>query len=334
MRLHGTLLVQKPLSFNEHAKIPRVNTHSFSSLFAGRTGDDENASVGFAAVALAHAGLALPLLLQPQNAAEYVLGAAALPTNVEQDHLFGMLAAGLLSGASAAWSLKGLADRHELDTPTGERLSLGLMLMAGTALGVHLYHGKDITNNGLGAGAAAAALTLGVPAARLLATERGRRRLGSRLRGIFDAAGRLFDFRRGFKLSTALYAALTPVFFGAGVAYMVAPGWTLSNIMGYVLKGRDSTFIWRNVGGTLLSVLPAITYSLKEKADSDELAEPAPRVLNIGLLLASSGHLAVLGPMLSDGTGGKYLPVAVGVWAAAAAASLVGLSSSATDKRV
>lgn len=40
---------------------------------------------------------------------------------------------------------------------------------------------RDLTNNGLGAGATAAALTFAVPAARMLATDRGRRRLGSRL---------------------------------------------------------------------------------------------------------------------------------------------------------
>lgn len=118
------------------------------------------------------------------------------------------------------------------------------MTMAVTALGVHLLHGSDLTNQGLGAGVAAAALTLGVPAARSLGTERGRRRLGSRLGGLFEATGRLFDFRRGFKPTTALYAVLTPLFFGAGVAYLAAPVWTLENIMGYVLKGRDSSECW------------------------------------------------------------------------------------------
>lgn len=64
------------------------------------------------------------------------------------------------------------------------------------------------------------------------------------------------------------------------------------------------------------------------------MQEPTPRLLNVGLLLASAGHLAVLGPMASEGTGGKYLPVVVGTWAAAAAAALLGLSSAATDKRL
>lgn len=42
--------------------------------------------------------------------------------------------------------------------------------------------GGSLTNNGLTAGAAAAALTLAVPAGRMLATDRSRRRLGNRLK--------------------------------------------------------------------------------------------------------------------------------------------------------
>lgn len=37
---------------------------------AGRSSDNENATVGFAAVAVCHAALAVPLLLQPQSVAE------------------------------------------------------------------------------------------------------------------------------------------------------------------------------------------------------------------------------------------------------------------------
>jgi hypothetical protein len=308
--------------------------HLLSPLFAGPspTNEDENASVGFSVMSAAHLALAIPLLIQPQTSTEYVLGAAALPTNIEQDHLMGLLAAGLLGSASTAWALKGCADRGELETHTAEHLQTGLIAMAVTALGIHLKHRDDLTANGFGTGAAAAALTLGVPAARMLATERGRQRLGTRIGNFLDMAKNLFTFRRGFKPTTALYAALTPLFFGAGVAYVFNPAWTLTNVMGYALKGRDSTFIWRNVGGVLLSVLPSMTYVLKEKADSDAMADPTSRALNVGLLLASAGHLAVLGPILADGAGGKYLHTAVGVWAATAAASVVGLSSSASDK--
>lgn len=131
----------------------------------------------------APAGLALPLLFQPRETARFLLGGTALPTNVEHDQLMGLLAAGLLSGATSAWALKvggrwepapsgapagagwpdwqaragvvcpplaplpaappqGSADAHTLDSDTSERLQLGLMGLAGAALGVHVMHGE------------------------------------------------------------------------------------------------------------------------------------------------------------------------------------------------
>lgn len=249
--------------------------------------------------------------------------------------MLGLLAAGLIGGAAASWALKGASERGELDAPLGESLQVGLMALAATAAGIHIYHSNDLTNNGLGAGLAVAAVTFGVPAARLLGSERGRKRFGSRIRSIFEGIPRMFDYRPGgFKLSSAIYAVLTPLFFGAGAAYIVAPGWTLGNFMGYVTKQRDSVFLWRNIGATAMTVLPAITSALKSKSDRNELDEAVPRTLNTGLLLASIGHLAVLGPMWYDNDAGRYTPLLLGAWTAAGAASILGLSSSATDRRI
>ena len=38
--------------------------------------------------------------------------------------------------------MQGAADAHTLDSPTSERLQLGLMAFAGSALAVHLVHGE------------------------------------------------------------------------------------------------------------------------------------------------------------------------------------------------
>lgn len=46
-------------------------------------------------------------------------GGTALPTNVEHDRLMGLLAAGLLSGATTAWALK-------VGLPWWERIFLAL----------------------------------------------------------------------------------------------------------------------------------------------------------------------------------------------------------------
>lgn len=131
-----------------------------------------------------------------------------------------------------------------------------------------------------------------------------------------------------------------------------------------------AVFLWRNMGGALLTLLPAVTSSLKaraetpgwlgavrhtradrqqdrprwalscfackwqgisrlaawalsseqtsncgspaalrtllqEKSDAGQLSDRTARTLNLGLLLSSLGHLAVLGPMANEGTGGK-----------------------------
>ena len=83
-----------------------------------------------------------------------------------------------------------------------------------------------------------------------------------------------------------------------------------------------------------LPTLPPPRPPWQEKADDDQLNTATPRVLNTGLLLTSLGHLVVLGPIANEGSGGKYLPLMVGTWACGLAASLAGLSSSATSRRV
>lgn len=289
--------------------------------------DDEKSGVGFTAIALAHAVLSFPLAVGPRNTAKFLLGETTPPFNQTHEQLMGMLAAGLLSGGAAAWALKESSDGGTLDSDSSERLQLGLMGMAAAAVAAHFKHSRDLTNNGLSLGAATAALTFAVPAAHMLATKKGRRRLGDRIKGFFGAIGRLFDFRNGFKVSSGLYAVLTPIFFVAGAAYSLNPQATLGNLMGYVMKKPDSVFLWRNIGGTLLTLLPAMTFSLKEKADQGRLQDKTPRILNTGLFLTSLGHLLILGPIGNRGDGGKYFPAMVGTWAAALLASMVGLAT-------
>jgi len=302
---------------------------------AGYHHKEEGTGAPFGALAFGQAGLAALALAQPHSTIEFLLGSVALPHTVEHERLAGLLAGSLISGAAASWALKEAGNNNDLDSSTSEALQLGLMGFGAALAGVHILHANDMTNNGLSAGVAAAALIFGVPAGRLLGTEKGRRRFGSRLRGFFDNTKRLFDFRPGrFKLSSAIYAALTPAFFAAGVSYLAAPGWTLSNFMGYLTAQRDGVFMWRTIGGGLLTILPAITTALKEKSDRDELDEGVPKTLNTALLLASIGHLAVLGPLYYDGTGGKYTPLVLAAWGSAGAASVLGLTSSATDRRL
>lgn len=278
----------------------------------------------FGALAFAQAGLAALSLSQPHSTIEFLLGSVALPHTVEHERLAGLLAASLIAGAATSWALKKAADDSDLDSSTSEALHLGLMGFGAALGGVHILHANDMSNNGLSAGVAAAALIFGVPAGRLLGTEKGRRTFGARLRGFFS---NMFNRQAGrFKLSSAIYAALTPAFFAAGVSYLAAPGWTLSNFMGYLTAQRDGVFMWRAIGGGLLTIFPAITTALKQKSDKDELDDGVSKTLNTGLLLASIGHLAVLGPLYYDGTGGKYTPLLLAGWGCAGGVGAAGLT--------
>jgi len=104
------------------------------------------------------------------------------------------------------------------------------------------------------------------------------------------------------------------------------PGSTLAAAIGYA-RDASSFFFWQNIGAGLATIAPVMTYSLKTQADAGRLADPISKILNVGLLTASAGHLAVLFPMLSAGQSGPLLPWLVGAWATGAGAALFGLLS-------
>ncbi|KAK2080698.1 hypothetical protein QBZ16_000552 [Prototheca wickerhamii] len=266
--------------------------------------DHDKYAAGYAAIAVASAAMAIPLIFQPRSTAEFLLGASALPTNMEQDRLMGLVAAGLLSAGATAWALKSDAEKHELDVGASETLQLGLIGFAATNLAAHLAHVNDLTPNGLAAGVATAAVSAAVPAARLLLSPAGRRKIVDRLRDAVDSVcRRSLDFGnrgRGFRFTSALYA----------------------------LMGADSVYLWRQIGTAMLTIAPAALLALKDRADNDELGEAQPRALNAGLLLAGTAQLAVLAPMAADGAGGRYLPLVLGLSGATALAGVLGLASS------
>lgn len=69
----------------------------------------------------------------------------------------------------------------------------------------------------------------------------------------------------------------------------------MSAILGPALITSTGTFAWRAAGVALMTVAPAVTYTLKSKFDR-KLSNTAPaKVLNMGLLAAGVGHLIVLG---------------------------------------
>ena len=94
------------------------------------------------------------------------------------------------------------------------------------------------------------------------------------------------------------------------------------------MKDPASFFFWQTIGGSLLTIAPALTYSLKAEADAENMDSAVAKTLSGGLLLAALGHLTVLVPMLTSGQGAEMLPWLVGAWSAAAGAGAMGMLSS------
>jgi len=122
-----------------------------------------------------------------------------------------------------------------------------------------------------------------------------------------------------------LYSILTPTLAITGAAYVFAPGYSLAGVFGYV-KDAPSFFIWQNIGLALMTIAPAITYTLKREAAAGRLHDSSiSQMLNFGLLGVSTGHLTVLLPMLAAGQGGSLLPWLAGAWSVGAAGAGLGL---------
>jgi hypothetical protein len=113
--------------------------------------------------------------------------------------------------------------------------------------------------------------------------------------------------------------------------YILAHAYTLPLIKNCVLryhryvKDKASFFLWQNVGVGLMTIAPAVTFSLKKKADAGQLGDPVSQILNVGVLAAALGHLSVLLPMLQAGQGGPLLPWLGAAWATAGLAGGWGL---------
>lgn len=246
----------------------------------------------------------------------------ALPQGMQTQVLGKLLGGGVALGAASCYALKKATDAGGggLTDPTAQRLQLGLMAFSAGAIGLHLMYAPAITMSSLAAGAAVMSLTFAVPYSTYTKNN-PKAALSGVLGRYFKAVPDHFNITG---LNSALYSLLTPTLALAGASYLFMPEASLAAALGYV-KDRASLFLWQNIGGGLLTIAPAVTYSLKKKADAGELGDPVSQVLNVGLLAAALGHVSVLLPMVTAGQGGPVLPWFVGAWSTASLASALGL---------
>ncbi len=74
-----------------------------------------------------------------------------------------------------------------------------------------------------------------------------------------------------------------------------------------------------------ISVFHQCADLLQEGAQKGKLGESPYKALNIGILGAGAGHLAVLTPILLSGGGGPFLPALMGLWGVGSAVSSANL---------
>ncbi|CAL8468876.1 g8417 [Coccomyxa elongata] len=226
------------------------------------------------------------------------------------------------------------AERRELHKNVYRRLNMGVVTFATAALAAEVIH-LDVLDIAASTGMATIlGITVAVPSYYYAMTSGHGLGLWSIMKARplphtcapFKANGvvRELDVLGRVKTGKGVaYALLAPAFYGAGLACMLTPSESLTNVFLYA-HGEDCiTTLWRMFGASLL-MLPTWAVSLKEAADRRHLDRPPYITLNMGLALTGLINVAILSPWWTQYSAGPVMPLMLGTWAAAAAVGIWG----------
>jgi len=271
---------------------------------------------------------ALPLAVAPHTAADFLFGTAALPHDALHEPLLRILATGFAGASTAAASLNLAAKRGLLGESSFQRLNLALLFAS--AFNVILFLQNAATGDESSVISYSAfyvtILALGLTVWTAWGGYGKNSEVGLSLKrvGPMPALKKYQDDMAALPsvsgLQSTLYTGLTVALVATGASYLLQPQPTLEAFFNYS-KGNECVFIWRAVGGGLVTLLPAMTYTLKEGANLGKLGESQYKALNIGIFGAGAGHIAILTPLLLSGSGGPFLPALLGIWGLGAAVS-------------
>jgi hypothetical protein len=307
---------------------------------SGVPGDDfAGNATSYLVLAAANALLALPNALAPHTAADFLFGQAAQPHDFLHEPLLRLIATGAVGSAAVALALNLAAKRGELGEEPFKRLNLGLIALVTLSA---LLAASNAASAGPGAvlsfnGAAVSFLTLGLTIAIAWGGYGKSSEYGLSLKrvGPLPAVKKYQDDladlpqQRG-SANSVVYTLFTAILVGAGAGYLLAPEATLEAVFGNA-KGQECVYLWRQIGGILVTLLPAVTYTLREGAQQGRLGESPFKALNLAMVGAGAGHLAVFLPILAAGTGGPLLPALTGVWGLTTLASGANLLKSSDE---
>ncbi|KAK9810530.1 hypothetical protein WJX72_012244 [[Myrmecia] bisecta] len=112
----------------------------------------------------------------------------------------------------------------------------------------------------------------------------------------------VFNLLNPRSLNSAVYSFMGLNFLLAGFSYAAAPEQTLAAIFGTAGLNRGvDTLVWKLIGVSMLTLLPAAVHTVKEAIESGRLALPKPRNLNWLLATAGLGNIAALYPIYASG---------------------------------
>ena len=250
-------------------------------------------------LALAHASLSIPLAFSCHAMAKFAFGKAADPTDDQHCWLFQIYASGLATSAAIAFALEELARGNLLHTYTADILKMGLIGHGIASLATMLLlYPRTVSGGWVALEGLAAIATAMLPASSLLTNRTDRSRIWRDFQNMPNWAMGALRFRapsRRFSWLAIAYNMLSLAFPLAGIAYFLAPRFTLYHTFGYDY-GASTHYLWGAIGNAaLMTLLPAATMALKHKADIQRMSATPARTLNLGLMGTSIGHLLVLG---------------------------------------
>ncbi|KAL3158424.1 Meiotic nuclear division protein 1 [Trebouxia sp. C0009 RCD-2024] len=280
-------------------------------------------------LAALNAAAALPLAVAPHTVADFLFGSAALPHDLLHEPLLRILALAFAGASTAAASLNLAAKRGQLGDSSFQRLNIALL--AASALNTVLFISNAST---AGEGSVVSFSAFWVTLLALGGTvftawggygKNSETGLSLKRVGPLPAVKKYQDDLADLpdnsgSLQATLYSVLTVALVASGALYLLQPHETLEAFFANS-KGEECIFTWRAIGGGLVTLLPAMTYTLREGAKRGKLGEAPYKALNIGVLGAGSGHLAILTPILLSGGGGPFLPALLGLWGLGTAVS-------------
>lgn len=293
----------------------------------GPAGDRYSGYSGvYAALALIHLLFGILFLAFPYPAAHVFFVDYKHAHDIQNIELLLRLFSSLFfAGATIAWGLKAACDDGTVLNTENLRLKAALVVMAPLIIALHLLYIRHLTWWGLLLGAVAMLATMLIPLITLGMADISLLNVGNMVQGVVGGVQSLFDARLTFRsLASLLFALATLVLFLAGVAYLVMPRYTLKAVFGHY-EGAEAAFLWRCLGVGLITVMPTLTYVLKEAADSRFLGGAMPNTLNAGLLVTSAVHLSIFILILVKVHHHWLLWTLIVAWGGALLAALVGL---------